>query len=91
MSGADYRFIENPQALEVTGHHLHDVEVVGGLARFTLVVLKTRRGEPLAEHVATVVLPTQAVEPALILTWSKLPTGVIVPTLGKIVRRALIH
>lgn len=89
MSEAGYRFVENPNALELVCHHLHDVQIVGGLARFVPVLIKQARNGPIGMPPLYISLPIQAVEPALMLTWSKLPKGVILPVLGQLARRAV--
>lgn len=87
-----YRFVDNPNAPEIFCHHLHDVEFVGGAARFITVIFKKQPdGELLAEQSATIFLPAEAVGPALTLTWQKMPGGMIVPVIGKLVRSSLLH
>lgn len=90
MAEDGYRFIENPDAIEIVCHHLHDVEILNGLARFCPVVFKNRKDGVIAMPPCYISLPVQAVEPALIKTWQKLPTGVLIPALGQIVKRALL-
>lgn len=85
-----YRFIDNENPREVFCHHLHDVEVVGGVTRFVPVVLRrTKDGDLVGEAPFHIILPNEAVGPALALTWSKTPSGVIVPAVGHLVRQLI--
>lgn len=84
-----YRFVENPSAPEFFCHHLHEVEVIGSATRFIPVVFKKGHdGETWAEPPFTVIFPNEAVGPALVLTWQRMPNGVIVPAIGHMMRRA---
>jgi hypothetical protein len=85
-----YRFVENPAAQEVFCHCLHEVEVFGGATRFIPVVLrKGADGEAYAENPVTIILPNEAVGPAIALTWARMPSGLIAPAVGHLVRKAL--
>jgi hypothetical protein len=86
----EYRFLENASAPEFFCHHLHEVEVIGSSTRFIPVVLKKGRdGELYGEAPFTVVLPNEAVGPAIALTYQRMPSGVIVPAVGRLVRQLL--
>lgn len=89
MAHEPYRFVDNSNAPEIFCHHLHDVEFIDGVARFVPVAFRRERGGLIGEPPITVILPAQAVEPALMLTWERLPNGVIVPALGQFMRRVL--
>lgn len=82
-----YQFIENTAAPEYFCHHLHEVEVIGGITRFTPIVLKRTANGMTGEAPFTILLPNEAVGPALALTWQRMPSGVIVPAVGNLVRR----
>lgn len=86
---AAYRFVENPDAPEIFCHCLHDVEFINGIARFAPIVFRQIGAEIIGQCPAIFLMPTEAVEPALELTWERLPTGVIVPALKRMVKRAL--
>lgn len=86
-----YRFVENPNALEIVCHHLHDVQIINGLARFVPVLFKPENDGTIAEPPIYISLPVQAVEPALIMTWEKLPNGMILPALSSIARRVVLR
>ncbi len=80
-----YRFGRGPRMrLEVD-----EVEFIGGMARFVPVVFHREKTEIIGEQCSTIFLPTCAVEPALILTWQRLPTGVLIPALGRIMKNAM--
>lgn len=89
MSEMTYRYVENPSAQEIFCHHLHEVEVIGAVTRFIPIVLKRTADGLLGEVPFTILLPNEAVGPALALTWQRMPSGVIVPAVGNLVRRMM--
>lgn len=90
MEDRAYRFVDDPEAPEIFCHHLHDVQFINGIARFTPIVLRKVGDEIVGRCPAVFLMPAEAVEPALELTYRKIPTGIIVPAIGRIVRRALL-
>jgi hypothetical protein len=85
-----YRFVENASAPEVFCDHLHDVQFINGIARFVPISLKRSGAEFIGEPQLTILMPTEAVKAALELTYQRMPNGIIIPALGKMVRRALM-
>ena len=85
----EYRFVENRNTPEIFIHHLHDVQFIDGVAVFIPVQFRIERDQKIGEQAATVIMAQAGVEPALCMTWERLPNGVFVPALGRFVRRAL--
>lgn len=89
MPDQPYRFVENPNAPEIFLHHLHRVEVIGPNTRFVPVTLRFTTGGLIGEPPITLILPNEEVGPALALTWQSMPSGIIVPAVGQLMRRML--
>lgn len=89
MEDRPYRFIANPDAPEIFLHVLHEVEVIGSDTRFVPVTLRRHRGGLVGTPPVTLILPNEQVGPAIALTYSRMPSGVIVPAVGHIVRSLL--
>lgn len=88
---AGYRYVPNPNAPVIFCHHLHEVEVIGGAARFIPVTFRKVGDETIGEVPVQIILPNEAVGPALAMTWSRMPSGVIVPAVGHLMRHLVVH
>lgn len=90
MAEFNYLFIENPNAPEIYIDHLHDVQVINGIAHFIPVALRKNCAGYIGEPPVTLVMPVCAVESAVALTYARLPSGVIIPAIGRMAKRALL-
>lgn len=84
-----YRFVPNPNAPEIFIHHLHDVRFINGIARFEPVAFRHDGSEIIGEPPCYILMEGSGVEPALELTYERLPNGVIIPALGRRLLRAV--
>lgn len=89
--GRGYRFVDVGNAPEYFANGLHDLEMMGSVARFVLYVLKPGpNGQMFAEAPFTCVMPIEAIGPGIALVVRKCPT-LIIPTLGQAARAIVAH
>jgi hypothetical protein len=78
-----YRFVDNGSAPEFFTSGLHDVEIMGSVARFVFYVLKPGNdGQTLAEPPFTFIVPTDAIGPGVALTIKRC-SGLLLPVIAQ--------
>lgn len=88
--GKDYRFVDTGNAPEYFASGLHDVEIMGGVARFVLYVLRPAASGLLAEAPFTCIMPVEAIGPGIALVMRRCP-GLIIPAITDTARAIMAH
>lgn len=86
------RFFDAGNAPEFFASELYDVQILGPVSRFVMVVQKIAAdGEIFLEPAFTCILPNEAIGPAISLTLRKLSSGVLVPAIHQMTRLLVRH
>lgn len=81
-----YRFIDTGNAPEFFASGLHDVELMGPVARFVLYVLRQHDDKLIGEPPLSVIMPIEAIGPGIALTLQRCGSRLIVPAIGGALR-----
>lgn len=85
-----YRFVDLGNAPEFFASGLHNIEVMGPVARFVLYTLRQQGGELIGEPPLSVIMPIDAIGPWIALTLQRCGSRLILPTIDA-ARALLMH
>ncbi len=82
--------LDSGNAPEIFASGLERVEVMGPVCRFVLYVVRNTPTGTVKEIIANIIVPTDAVPPAIALTLKSLPAASLIPAIGQVTKQLLM-
>lgn len=86
-----YRFVDTGPAPEFFASGLHDVELIGSVARLLLYTLRHAGEELIGEPALSVIIPVEALGPGVALTVQRCGSRLILPAPISTAKALLVH